>query len=218
MAKSYAQLKSEIAKLEKEAAVLRDGEMTKVVAQIRESIATFGLTVEHLFGRGASALKSAVGRTLSKAPRKGTGIPKYRDPKSGKTWTGMGKPPAWISSARSRDGFLIDQSGVSAAPAKHTRSAKKSLSASIAAMESKAEKPAAKKVAAKKRVASEKAAAAKKVVPPSKTATKTRTKTARATKASKPTVSAKSRASRKSASSSAPASTAAAQETAAAAS
>jgi len=53
MTKSYAQLKSAIAKLEKEAAALREAEMNKVVAQIKESIATFGLTVEHLFGRGA---------------------------------------------------------------------------------------------------------------------------------------------------------------------
>jgi len=52
MTKSYAQLKSAISKLEKEAAALREAEMNKVVAQIKESIATFGLTVEHLFGRG----------------------------------------------------------------------------------------------------------------------------------------------------------------------
>ncbi len=109
MTKSYAQLKSAIAKLEKEAAALREAEMTKVIAQIKESIATFGLTVEHLFGRGAKALKVAAGKTLGggKAPRKGAGIPKYRHPKTGKTWTGFGKAPGWIATARNRDKFLI---------------------------------------------------------------------------------------------------------------
>src|SRR5690348_11138242 len=118
MTKSYVQLKSAIAKLEKEAAALREAETTKVVAQIRESIATFGLTVEHLFGRGAKALKTAADKALGggKATRKGAGIPKYRHPKTGKTWTGFGKAPGWIASARNRDKFLIDQSGVIATP------------------------------------------------------------------------------------------------------
>ena len=89
-----------------------------MVAQIKESIATFGLTVEQLFGRGANALKTAAGKALGggKAVRKGAGVPKYRHPKTGKTWTGFGKAPGWISTFRNRDKFLIDQSGVVAAP------------------------------------------------------------------------------------------------------
>jgi len=112
MTKSYAQIKATIAKLEKEAAALRATETAKVVAQIKESIATFGLTVEQLFGRGANGLKAAAGKALGggKAARKGAGIPKYRDPKTGKTWTGFGKAPGWIATVRNRDKFLIDQS------------------------------------------------------------------------------------------------------------
>ncbi|MDM0021884.1 H-NS histone family protein [Variovorax saccharolyticus] len=190
MTKSYAQLKSAIAKLEKEAAALREAETTKVVAQIRESIATFGLTVEHLFGRGAKALKTATGKALGggKATRKGAGIPKYRHPKTGKTWTGFGKAPGWIASARNRDKFLIDQSGVVAAPSvekaeapvaavakKATRKprsvaapVKKSLratklaSASAAVPDAKAETTIAKKAAPKKSAPSKKATPAKK--------------------------------------------------------
>ncbi|SIT37541.1 DNA-binding protein H-NS (fragment) [Paraburkholderia piptadeniae] len=33
--------------------------------------------------------------------------PKYQDPVSGATWSGAGRPPAWISQAKSRDAFLI---------------------------------------------------------------------------------------------------------------
>jgi hypothetical protein len=36
-----------------------------------------------------------------------TGVPKYRDPKTGKTWTGRGKPPTWIAGAKNRDAYLI---------------------------------------------------------------------------------------------------------------
>ncbi|WP_076997840.1 H-NS family nucleoid-associated regulatory protein [Variovorax sp. KK3] len=192
MTKTYAQIKSAIAKLEKEAAALREAETKKVVAQIRESIATFGLTVEHLFGRGAKVLKAAAGKALGggKAVRKGAGVPKYRDPKTGKTWTGFGKPPAWIASARNRDRFLIDQSGVVAAPsveegvapiapvakraARKTRTvavpvktnrAKKvaATAAEVAAPEAKAEKAAKKAPSARKVTAAAKVAKAPKV-------------------------------------------------------
>ncbi|MBB3181009.1 H-NS family nucleoid-associated regulatory protein [Variovorax sp. Sphag1AA] len=199
MTKTYAQLKATIAKLEKEASTLRAAETTKVVAQIRQSIASFGLTVEQLFGRGAEALKAAAGKALGggrstkapgKAARKGAGIPKYRDPKTGKTWTGFGKAPNWIATARSRDKFLIDQSGVDAtsaveeavapvvavakkaprktrtvaAPVKKSTRAKKAVPATASAPEVKAEKPVAKKVAAKKSASSKKAAPTKKKV------------------------------------------------------
>ena len=191
MTKSYAQLKSAIAKLEKEAAALREAEMTTVVAQIKESIATFGLTVEHLFGRGAKAMKAASGKVLGgvKAARKGAGVPKYRHPKTGKTWTGFGKAPGWIATVRNRDKFLIDQSGVVAAPSvdkvvasvgavakKATRKARavaapakrstrvqKVAAAPVAVPEAKAAKPVAKKAAPKKSAPSKKAAPANKV-------------------------------------------------------
>jgi DNA-binding protein H-NS len=32
--------------------------------------------------------------------------PKYRDPESGSTWSGRGKPPKWIA-GQDRDSFLI---------------------------------------------------------------------------------------------------------------
>ena len=198
MTKSYAQLKSAIAKLEREAAALREAETKKVVAQIKESIATFGLTVEHLFGRGAKALKAVAGKALGdgKAVRKGAGVPKYRHPKTGKTWTGFGKAPGWIATVRNRDKFLIDPSGVVAAPSvdkavapvaavakkairkartvaapvKTSRRAKKAAPASVAVSETQAAKPVAKKAAPKKSAPSKKAAPAKKAADSSKTA------------------------------------------------
>ncbi len=42
-------------------------------------------------------------------------VAKYRHPKSGATWTGHGRAPAWIASARDRTKFLIDGSTTQAA-------------------------------------------------------------------------------------------------------
>ena len=244
MTKSYAQLKSAIAKLEKEAAALREAETTKVIAQIKESIATFGLTVEHLFGRGAKVLKAVAGKALGngKATRKGAGIPKYRHPKTGKTWTGFGKAPGWIATVRNRDKFLIDQSGVVAAPSaekpvatvaavakKATRKAravaasvktasraKKVAPASVAAPETKAEKPAAKKAASKARPPSKKAAPAKKAVAAPKAAKGVAKATRKAgAKAAKPQAPAKTRSPRKPTNALAPVLTSSGPETAA---
>jgi len=43
------------------------------------------------------------------------GAPKYRDPASGKTWTGRGKPPNWIVGISDRSAFLIDAGSAPAA-------------------------------------------------------------------------------------------------------
>lgn len=192
MTQTYAQIKSAIARLEKEAAALREAETARTIAQIKESIATFGLTVEQLFGRGAKALKSAVGKTLGsgKATRRGAGIPKYRHPKTGKTWTGFGKAPGWIATARNRDRFLIDQAVVVApdsenaavapvaaaakkaarkartvaAPAKKAVRAKKAVVAAVPTPEVEVKASAAGKAARKKSAPSKKSVSAKRSV------------------------------------------------------
>jgi DNA-binding protein H-NS len=37
---------------------------------------------------------------------------KYRDPKTGATWSGKARPPKWIANAKDRSKFLIDGAGV----------------------------------------------------------------------------------------------------------
>lgn len=41
-------------------------------------------------------------------------IAKYRDPKSGATWSGRGRAPAWIAHAKNRSKFLVDGQASSA--------------------------------------------------------------------------------------------------------
>lgn len=150
--KTYSVIKAEIAKLEKQAEAARKAEVAGVVAKIKTAIAAYDLTADDLgFSRSA-----AKGPKASKAKGKKkltVGVAKYRDPKTGKTWTGRGKPPAWIAGAKNRDPFLIDGQTTGATPAASgKRSAKRASngSASAAAAPKAARKPG-KKVTGKRR-------------------------------------------------------------------
>lgn len=103
---TLAELQKRIARLQEEAEQVRKSELASVIASIREAVAQYDLTPADIFGRkaGLSARGKSAGPTKEKTPRP----PKYRDPKSGKTWTGMGKPPNWIAGVRNRDKFLIE--------------------------------------------------------------------------------------------------------------
>ena len=69
------------------------------IAKIRALMAEHGLTVADL----------SEGRASGKSAGKGKGqkvAPKYRDPESGKTWTGRGVAPKWIA-GKDREAFFI---------------------------------------------------------------------------------------------------------------
>lgn len=108
--KTYSALKAQIDKLEKQAAAIRQKEVSKVVAELKKTIAEYDLSAADL---GLSARE----RTMSqrKARRAGVvtvGEPKYRNPQTGDTWTGRGRPPAWIVGAKNREAFLIGGDGI----------------------------------------------------------------------------------------------------------
>lgn len=70
------------------------------VAKVRQIISDFDLTEKDVFGHGRSAVTSfRAGRAVA---------PKYRNPATGETWTGRGKPPRWIAD-QDRDQFLIPE-------------------------------------------------------------------------------------------------------------
>lgn len=79
---------------------LRKQQLDEAKAQIHEIVQAYGLTPEDIFsGKGRS------GRKLPPAE------PKYRDPATGATWVGRGKPPAWIA-GKDRDLFRITEKGI----------------------------------------------------------------------------------------------------------
>ena len=109
--KTYSDIKAEIAKLEKQAEAVRRAEIAGVVSRIKVAIEAYGITAADLgFGRGTAKTVSPPKKKIEKQAKAttGIGVPKYRDPKTGKTWTGRGKPPRWIVGVKSRDPYLID--------------------------------------------------------------------------------------------------------------
>lgn len=57
---------------------------------------------------------------MGKAAARPAGVAKYRDPQTGKTWTGNGKPPGLIAGAQNRDRFLINADPSAMEPATAT--------------------------------------------------------------------------------------------------
>ncbi|MBS0294015.1 MAG: H-NS histone family protein [Proteobacteria bacterium] len=98
MTASYKELLKQREALEQQIAEAKSREMAVAVSQVRELIAAFGLTQQDVFPVGRSA--RAGGATGVKV------APKYRDPATGQTWTGRGKPPKWIQNL-DREKFAI---------------------------------------------------------------------------------------------------------------
>ena len=109
--KTYAALKAQIDKLEKQAATIRQKEVRRVVAELKKTIAEYDLSAADL-GLTAGARKTA-GRKARRTSAASVGVAKYRNPQTGDTWTGRGRPPAWIAGAKDREAFLIDGNGSS---------------------------------------------------------------------------------------------------------
>ena len=85
---SYQEILSQIEDLKRKAEDVRQQEMAGAIAEIKRLMAQFGVTSEDLGLTGrAGAVKGKI---------RGTVAAKYRDPISGKTWTGRGRRPGWV--------------------------------------------------------------------------------------------------------------------------
>ncbi|UIF91386.1 H-NS histone family protein [Cupriavidus sp. UYPR2.512] len=100
---TYKQLLAEKEALEAKLNEVRATEVAGVIDKIRDLMTEYGLTADDILPRrkrgrpaGSSAKKPA-----SALP------PKYMDPKTGKTWSGRGRAPAWLGKRPER--FLIEQ-------------------------------------------------------------------------------------------------------------
>ncbi len=70
-------------------------EKAGAIEQARALAAQYGLTAADVFPPASTKAAGNVG------------APKYRDPATGVTWTGRGKPPLWIKDAADRTPFEI---------------------------------------------------------------------------------------------------------------
>jgi DNA-binding protein H-NS len=82
------------AALDAEIATARKGESAAALRRVQELVSEFGFTMQQVFP------------LVGSGKVKNTGEAKFQDPATGKTWTGRGKPPAWIL-GKNRDDFLI---------------------------------------------------------------------------------------------------------------
>ncbi|MGU7770052.1 H-NS histone family protein [Burkholderia sp. MR1-5-21] len=92
---TYRQLTAQLEKLQQKIDKEREKAITDAIASIRAKIEEFDITPEELGFRSHGA---AV-KTKRPLP------PKYRNPKTGETWSGRGRAPAWLGKNRAR--FLI---------------------------------------------------------------------------------------------------------------
>lgn len=151
MPTSLSKIKSQIEKLQKQAAAIESG----IVVRIKAEIAKHGLTAEQLFGSSSTARVGGRGSAAAKpksTAKAGASKPAKFADGTGNTWGGMGKRPQWIHDAleagKSLDAFLVSDKKLAAAevePVVKAAPAKKAKVTSKAAPKKRT--AAAKKVA-----------------------------------------------------------------------
>jgi DNA-binding protein H-NS len=111
-----------IRELEQRAEALIAKQSSGVIEKIRKLMAEHGLTAADIEGHagGKGRAKKVGAKTVNKG---GTAAVKYCDPKSGATWTGHGRAPQWIASAKNRDKFLVDGGKATATAASKAKAA-----------------------------------------------------------------------------------------------
>jgi DNA-binding protein H-NS len=105
-------IQARIQKLQAQAEALRTKSKQSVIAKIHGLMQTNGLSLEEIGNptRRASNDKAVKAKKAPvQASSKGTLPAKYMNPKTGETWSGRARPPAWIAKAKDRSKFLIDQ-------------------------------------------------------------------------------------------------------------
>ena len=95
---AYKELLQQREALEIQIKESRARELSDAIALVRKTVDEFGLTVSDVF-------RPSDRRSLSKGSKV---EPKYRNPATGETWTGRGKPPVWIRN-EDREQFRIKQ-------------------------------------------------------------------------------------------------------------
>ena len=93
---TYKQLTAQLEKLHKDVAAAREKEIAQAIADIKQKVAEYDITAEEL---GFTSKRAVSRKTAS--------VPKYRNPKTGETWSGRGRSPAWLA-GKNRERFLIE--------------------------------------------------------------------------------------------------------------
>lgn len=157
------QIQARLKKLQAQTERLIAARAQAVLDDIRAMMERHGLTTADIDRHGNKAGRAAkphvaypapAGRheAMTKLAKKGKLPAKYRNPKTGETWSGWARPPAWIANVKDRSRFLIDaesaESSVEPKTAARKAAVKKATASAAAVKKTKARAPEAKKKAA----------------------------------------------------------------------
>ena len=99
---SYQEILNQIESLKQQAENARKQEMASAISEIKHIMSQFGISPADLGFSGRGSKGKGKGSTVAA---------KYRDPVSGKTWSGRGRRPTWIAAVeaqgKSLDSFKI---------------------------------------------------------------------------------------------------------------
>ena len=93
---TYKELLAQRQQLDETIAQARQHELSDAVAQAKALVAEFELKPNDVFGTARKSRATAGAKVAAK----------YRDPDSGATWSGRGRPPRWLDGKKPED-YLI---------------------------------------------------------------------------------------------------------------
>lgn len=106
MTAHYNELIAQRADLDRQIKEARDADVARVIETIVALMQEHDLTPADIFP--SLRTKGAPGGAEKRKSTYGTRVPvKYRDPATGKTWTGRGRAPVWIA-GQNRQQFAVD--------------------------------------------------------------------------------------------------------------
>ncbi|SAK97805.1 histone family protein nucleoid-structuring protein H-NS [Caballeronia fortuita] len=152
------QMQAKLKKLQAQTEQLIARRAQAVLDDIRALMERHGLTTADIDRHGKKVKRAAkpqvtlpapAGRheAMTKLAKKGKLPAKYRNPKTGETWSGWARPPAWIANVKDRSKFLIDAESAEKLKAQARKTAAKKAAVKPAARK-KTAAPAAKKTVA----------------------------------------------------------------------
>ncbi len=115
-------LQAKIEKLRAQAEALAAKKSSAVIEKIRNLMAEHGLTTADIDAHAGK--KRGPKPDIGAAAKSSASVAKYRDPKTGATWSGHGRAPGWIANVKDRSKYLTaDNAAVAASAVKKTAKA-----------------------------------------------------------------------------------------------
>jgi DNA-binding protein H-NS len=102
------QIQAKLKKLQAQADVIIARKAQVAVDQIRDLMLKHGLTTADIETQAKARRAARALNGKAKAAGSGKAMAKYRDHKTGATWTGHGRAPGWIAGVKDRTQFLIE--------------------------------------------------------------------------------------------------------------